>query len=166
MKENTIKIYDDLGNFLHYEKKCIHCHKKFTTTSKTKRYCSDRCSKVHNKQKIESRKRYEKVKDFERLRVRAHTLAKSIIDLLVQTGEREWKCEHCGSTYKLQIHHKNKFNFLDNTPTNLLILCEKCHAKEHSRVENELNEQGILLSEWYEPSMKSFYNKLNKNCQK
>lgn len=41
--------------------------------------------------------------------------------------ERGNKCEHCGSKDKLQIHHVNyTYHIAD-----LLILCTKCHSKEH-----------------------------------
>lgn len=41
------------------------------------------------------------------------------------------KCEVCLSTVKLQIHHKTYKNIFKEEPTDLVILCEKCHMKVH-----------------------------------
>ena len=156
-------IRDEQGNLLHYVKVCPHCHKSYNTTARSQKFCSDSCRVKYNKRVKASKERYSKVKEIERIRVRAHSFATAVMDQLVQMGVIEKKCAHCGSTEKLHIHHIDKFNWLDNTPRNLIYLCEKCHTKEHSRVEAELNEEGILLSEWYEKSMEPFYKVLNKN---
>lgn len=39
-------------------------------------------------------------------------------------------CEHCGSTTKLGIHHKNR-NWRDNSIDNLMTLCASCHTSLH-----------------------------------
>lgn len=44
--------------------------------------------------------------------------------------EKEYKCERCGSTRNVDVHHKDG-NFSNNTPENLVVLCRSCHAKEH-----------------------------------
>lgn len=47
--------------------------------------------------------------------------------------ERKYTCENCGKvTVKsdLQIHHRNH-NEGDNTRSNLMVVCNKCHAKIH-----------------------------------
>lgn len=41
------------------------------------------------------------------------------------------KCEDCGSTKKLYVHHKDR-NRHNNLVTNLKVLCPKCHCKEHN----------------------------------
>lgn len=163
--KNTItstKVVVDGVEKTQWTKTCPHCHKKYTTTSRRQKYCCTDCAKKHAKQLKESRARYDKVKEFERLRVRAHALAVSEIKLLCEIGVRTWKCECCGATEGLEIHHKDNFNWMNNTPSNLMLLCKKCHAKEHSRVEKELNEKGILVEEYYEPSMQPFHKILNK----
>jgi len=48
------------------------------------------------------------------------------------------QCEICGSTYKIQIHHKNR-NFRDNNIENLQILCRSCHYQIHFP-----DEEGII----------------------
>ena len=39
-------------------------------------------------------------------------------------------CERCGSTKRLQRHHK-KHNPTNNSPDNIEILCGSCHYYEH-----------------------------------
>lgn len=146
-----------------WDKVCPHCHRHFTTTSRRQKYCSPSCCKKHSKQLQESRARYSKVKEFERLRSRSHALAVSTIRLLCDLGVRTWSCDCCGSTDSLEVHHVHHYNWMDNTPSNLRLLCKRCHAKAHSDQEALLNQQGILLSEWYEPSMRPIYQALNKN---
>jgi len=42
----------------------------------------------------------------------------------------EKKCEKCGETEDLNVHHKNE-NRHDNSRENLKILCRSCHMKHH-----------------------------------
>lgn len=49
---------------------------------------------------------------------------------LIGDGLKERRCERCGSTEKLELHHKN-FNKYDNNLDNLIILCENCHDAAH-----------------------------------
>lgn len=39
-------------------------------------------------------------------------------------------CENCGSTERLQIHHKDE-NWKNNSESNLATLCPSCHMKWH-----------------------------------
>lgn len=53
-------------------------------------------------------------------------------------------CQLCGTPYNLQLHHiiyrsENK-NLID-TPSNCIMLCDKCHRKVHS---NKSKYKGIL----------------------
>lgn len=46
------------------------------------------------------------------------------------------KCQKCGSTERLQVHHKNRKSYHrnetpDNRPENLELLCQTCHLKYH-----------------------------------
>ena len=41
-----------------------------------------------------------------------------------------YKCQHCASSKKLVIHHKDE-NKLNNAEDNLIVLCRTCHMKVH-----------------------------------
>lgn len=41
------------------------------------------------------------------------------------------KCERCGETSNLHVHHKDE-NFTNNLKENLELLCKPCHNEEHS----------------------------------
>jgi len=38
----------------------------------------------------------------------------------------------CGATSRLDIHHKNR-DKRDHSPSNLQVLCHRCHMQEHAR---------------------------------
>ena len=42
-------------------------------------------------------------------------------------------CQRCGGTTTLQRHHKDK-NPTNNSPENVEVLCNPCHAAEHKRL--------------------------------
>ena len=42
------------------------------------------------------------------------------------------KCERCGSTHKLERHHKDR-DVANNSRKNLEVLCKICHLKEHEK---------------------------------
>jgi hypothetical protein len=45
---------------------------------------------------------------------------------------RGHKCDYCGSSDRLQVHHKQPISRGgDNHPTNLVILCKQCHQRKH-----------------------------------
>lgn len=76
-------------------------------------------------------------------------------------GLIEWECS-CGETKGLQCHHKN-LCWLDNTPSNLMLVCPKCHAEIHSKLEAELKSDGMTLEDLYDDSFKPILSVLNKN---
>lgn len=41
-------------------------------------------------------------------------------------------CVRCGSTESIEVHHKDR-NRKNNSPSNLEVLCRKCHRSEHRR---------------------------------
>jgi hypothetical protein len=57
------------------------------------------------------------------------------------------KCEVCGTTERLQSHHKfYRENWFDTQEGDLRVLCRQCHKKEHGieperELEEDLNEQ-------------------------
>ena len=42
------------------------------------------------------------------------------------------KCESCGSTKKLEVHHKTYKNIFKESLSDLKLLCRNCHMKEHN----------------------------------
>ena len=56
----------------------------------------------------------------------AHHTARKINELILCKG----KCEICGSTQKLDVHHKDE-NASNNALDNLQVLCRSCHMKIH-----------------------------------
>jgi len=44
------------------------------------------------------------------------------------------KCEKCGSTKNLQVHHKHYSNIFNEEPEDLIVLCSRCHAETHGLI--------------------------------
>lgn len=135
-----------------WTKKCPYCKKEFQTTSRNAKYCSDTCSKKYNKRRTINKRKYSETKDVERLRARGHSIAVETIRILTELGHRTGVCEMCSSDERLEVHHKD-LNWLNNTPSNLQLLCNKCHTKVHSSLPTE---------DKYEESFKVFADIINK----
>ena len=44
-----------------------------------------------------------------------------------------WRCQGCGSTMNLQVHHLKKRSQLGwDVPDNLVTLCASCHSHQHN----------------------------------
>ncbi|MHB8871252.1 MAG: HNH endonuclease [Candidatus Doudnabacteria bacterium] len=55
-------------------------------------------------------------------------------DLFMIRGK---KCEICGSTVRINVHHLSYKNFGGNEePEDLIVLCRLCHEKEHGIISN------------------------------
>jgi hypothetical protein len=50
----------------------------------------------------------------------------------VRRRHQRLRCEHCGSTSRIGLHHKDE-DRTNNSFENLLTLCPTCHTKEHWR---------------------------------
>jgi 5-methylcytosine-specific restriction endonuclease McrA len=44
------------------------------------------------------------------------------------------QCRHCGSRYKLEVHHKTYIRFGRERLSDLITLCQLCHTYEHRRL--------------------------------
>ena len=147
-----------------YYKICACCHKPFYSDGRRAKFCSKECGDKYRKRTKTARKEYVEKADIERLRVRFHSLAVDMLKYLVSKGKRKWKCEVCGAegeNVKIECHHRN-FMWWDNRPENLLICCHKCHNKEHSRTQKELDDKGILIEETMSVQSAFLYSKSNK----
>lgn len=76
-----------------------------------------------------------------------HTNSGKLRARLIKEGLKESKCEICGCTESLELHHING-NHQDNRLENLQILCANCHRKT-----NNFRGKGIrahkAASEWF-----------------
>jgi 5-methylcytosine-specific restriction endonuclease McrA len=66
-----------------------------------------------------------------RLRVRLNpdSYRKLRTDVLERDG---WRCQHCGSAERLQVHHMRLRSRLgDDIDENLITLCADCHSDIH-----------------------------------
>lgn len=62
----------------------------------------------------------------------------------------KYKCRLCGTTFNLQEHHivyKSEDRKLINEPTNLIVLCARCHSVVHSN------------KHYWQPILKEMINK-------
>lgn len=65
---------------------------------------------------------------------RKYLLSKEWSDIRIDLfNSRGRKCEQCGSTKMLQIHHLHYRNVFKEEPEDLMILCGLCHQLEHDK---------------------------------
>lgn len=96
-----------------------------------------------------------------------HTNSGKLRARLIKEGLKESKCEICGCTESLELHHING-NHQDNRLENLQILCANCHRKT-----NNFRGKGIrahkAASEWFisdEEAEQRYQMKLAKKREK
>lgn len=110
------------------EKYCEYCGKKLERRQFSKKkesiplflkrkYCDVECM----------RKAFVKIGKRDSSYRSSHASADKIVYLIEQ---REKKCEVCGSTTNIDVHHKDG-NHQNNVPENLLVVCRSCHLKIH-----------------------------------
>jgi len=64
-----------------------------------------------------------------RLRLNPDAYRKLRTDILERDG---WRCQNCGTSECLQVHHIRPRGALgDDTPENLITLCADCHDRLH-----------------------------------
>lgn len=146
-----------------WTKKCPICGKLYETFSRSQKFCSDSCCKKAQVKRRKQKKEYDATKEVVRLSSRSHSLANEVVRQYVNLGLIEYKCS-CGCTEGLQIHHCN-LNWLDNRIENLQVVCPKCHAEIHSKLEVELKAQGRSIDELYSDEFKPILSVLNKNLR-
>lgn len=57
--------------------------------------------------------------------------AKIKVDLIMERGS---KCQWCGKRSFLVVHHLNYDNYKCEEPSDLVLICKKCHAIEHGKI--------------------------------
>lgn len=62
-------------------------------------------------------------------------------------------CEHCGSTTRRHVHHRDE-NPLNNAPSNLQTLCVACHRLAHSQHFNATTGQRMHCAHCANPAMR------------
>jgi len=59
------------------------------------------------------------------------------------------KCQMCGNTEDLEVHHiKNRQHGGSDHPYNLITLCTHCHDRVHSRIEARITKGQKRLDSW------------------
>ena len=92
----------------------------------------------------------EKIREYDRARGKLphrKALVRRVADNRQFSGNREkalerdfYKCRHCSRSHHdvlLNVHHidcSGKSDSINNDMSNLLTLCDSCHAKEHWRI--------------------------------
>lgn len=78
------------------------------------------------------------------------------------------ECARCGSTKRLEVHHKNLSNFYedDHVESNLIVLCIYCHRNLHKK-NWKLEDIGIVTpKERTNPTKATYYNNGIEDIQK
>ena len=111
---------------------CINCNKKFEAKRKDTLRCPV-CKKKHASYKtMLSRKKHHP--EIEMGVGSGNSYKNKHRALGIQTYRRakKTKCEWCGSTNNLLVHHldENRYN---NNIDNLITLCKRCHQNLHTK---------------------------------
>jgi hypothetical protein len=117
------------------------------------KYCSKSCMIEHRKGipnlkiKGENNGMWKENPNDNTFRIRANKLKQKI------------ECELCGRKQNLRIHHKDK-NCRNNTPNNLIVICESCHRQLHNQTTYPQIQKQCLQCQ------KIFFVRLRKKNQK
>lgn len=111
------------------EKYCEYCGKKL----ERKQY-----SKKKEDLAIFSKRKYCDISCMRRAFVkqgyslsRTRSSRKSANNIVFLVEGREKRCELCGSTSNIDVHHKDG-DFCNNNSLNLMVVCRSCHLKIHN----------------------------------
>ena len=71
--------------------------------------------------------------DFQLKRPRLRLDSDSYRKLRIEVLERDcWRCQYCGSSDRLEVHHlRSRGRLGDDTDENLITLCANCHSDIH-----------------------------------
>ena len=124
-----------------FTKICTICGNEFESVSNNTKYCSDKCAKRGAKKAYRSRKmkrinavKHGDDKAIKQLMTDTYRLSRGIAKLCLfkkcMCNKPDHVCEG-----ELQVHHKNHIIW-DNSPSNLIWLCEKAHNEIHNNEED------------------------------
>lgn len=99
------------------ERKQYPSKKEDLSAFKRRKFCNNECMRKHFVRKGINNQAYGP----------AHHSSRKIVYLL---EDREKKCEICGSTKSIDVHHKDG-NHQNNNSDNLMVVCRSCHMKLH-----------------------------------
>jgi len=84
------------------------------------------------KKKVKRKKNKPKINKWKK-KYKKYLLSKEWNDIKIDLFEfRGKKCERCGSTNQIQVHHLTYKNVFNEEPEDLEILCKVCHKEEHN----------------------------------
>lgn len=79
----------------------------------------------------------------------------------------DYKCELCSAPYKAVHHIRYPKKYRDDHIDNLLVVCERCHARMHGiRDETILSDDGMLYSEEVRTGSRAYLFQLKKSVGK
>lgn len=71
-----------------------------------------------------------------------------------------YRCQKCGSNQNLQCHHKHYANLFHESLKDIVVLCQRCHYKEHHFDINDINRAIELAQK--NRKKESIFKKLRK----
>lgn len=122
-----------LPNVAQENKSCEKCGDDYKPNSNRQKYCLDCQNSIHKDRCKKYYKRTYKKIGYSHLKLRnanAYKTGIGIYQKLKRMSIDELKCERCGSTNHLLVHHKDR-NRDNNKISNLELLCKSCHQQEH-----------------------------------
>lgn len=72
------------------------------------------------------------------------------------------KCERCGSTKRIEVHHKTYVRLCNEKSTDLEVLCNLCHAKEHNATPKKIEKVKPKATPTIRPKAQKGIQRLSK----
>ena len=122
---------------------CPKCQNVFTTTHLTKKFCSQRCSKLYLKSQYRKRNK-DKLKEYrKKYRDRCEVARLSGLyreEFIWRRGKDCYRCYTPLEGADVQIHHiKPRSEGGGNEYYNLMVLCRNCHMEWEKRMKGYWN---------------------------
>jgi hypothetical protein len=135
---------------------CKHCNKIFSDEpSRNRIFCSVKCKAKWQSKNLLG-KNNPNWKPYNPLRSADRTIRRHILI-------KRQSCEKCNTYQNLQIHHIDQ-NRANNSPENLLLLCQYCHANEHRRIGDNCSVR-LIMNHPQSKGRKTHHPKPCKQCK-